>query len=82
MLAGFDGAAVGLETTGRNWNVNSIQITIYWNPKDRESAQDDIEAIVAEIENISNSEPKIIKNELGLIHATCIGLKTVEGYGQ
>jgi hypothetical protein len=63
-------------------SMNVLTITIYWNPKDRESAQEDMRAIVSEIENISNTEPKTIQNELGLIRADCTGLELVEGYGQ
>jgi hypothetical protein len=62
--------------------MNSITITIYWNPKSKATAQNDLREIVDLIENASNTEPKTIKNELGLIRAECTGLETVEGFGQ
>lgn len=62
-------------------SLNYISITIYWNPKDKESALSDVREIVDAIENISNTEPKTIVNELGLIRAECGG-KVIEGHGQ
>ena len=59
--------------------MNQINITIYWNPKDKKSAQEDMEKIAEEISYLSTTEQ--LSNDIGLIRAECNGLEIVEEFG-